>query len=181
MYSGVISRYWIKLHPGSKCFPRVALIFVMWTACDWNLVMMSSLASKYQDFKLRGLQFHFIKRLKTGIQNWIIFDTENWLWKSEIGIFWSLDLERMLIWQKTFLWKSAIFHSIKLPFDAEVDEKFLNVIYLLFISQESNIDKLVEWQPSLFYPALWNIGILLHKQPTAGKHFEPECMYIKLF
>ena len=27
-----------------------------------------------------------------------------------------------------FLRKSAIFHSIKLPFDVEVDEKFLNVI-----------------------------------------------------
>ena len=28
-----------------------------------------------------------------------------------------------------FYKKSAIFHSIKLPFDAEVDEKFSNVIY----------------------------------------------------
>ena len=27
-----------------------------------------------------------------------------------------------------FLWKSAIYHSIKLPFDAEVAEKILNVI-----------------------------------------------------
>ena len=26
-----------------------------------------------------------------------------------------------------------------------------------------------------FIPALWNIGILLHKQATLGKHFEPEC------
>ena len=68
----------------------------------------------------------------------IIFDIENWLWKSEIGIFWSLDLERMLIWQ-FFLWKSAIFHSIKLPFDAEVDEKFLNVIYYLHTIDKSVI------------------------------------------
>ena len=37
-----------------------------------------------------------------------------------------IDVE--LIWN--FLWKSAIFHSIKLPFDSEVDEKFLNVIYV---------------------------------------------------
>ena len=29
----------------------------------------------------------------------IIFDIENWLWKSEIGFFGSLDLERVLIWQ----------------------------------------------------------------------------------
>ena len=57
----------------------------------------------------------------------IIFNLGNWLWKSEIGIFWSLDLERMLIKQKK-IWKIAIFHSIKLPFDGEVDEKFLNVI-----------------------------------------------------
>jgi hypothetical protein len=58
----------------------------------------------------------------------IIFDIENWIWKSEIGIFWLLDLEQMLIWH--FLGgKGAIFLSIKLPFDAEVDEKFLNVIY----------------------------------------------------
>jgi hypothetical protein len=27
-------------------------------------------------------------------------------------------------------------------------------------------------------PALWNIGILLHKQATLGKHFYPECMTI---
>ena len=58
----------------------------------------------------------------------IIFDLENWLWKSEIGVFRSLDLEWMLIWQKNVLWKSAIYHSIKLPFDAEVAEKLLNVI-----------------------------------------------------
>ena len=38
----------------------------------------------------------------------IIFDIENWLWKSEIGTFWSLDLPTQ--------------------FDVEVDEKFLNGI-----------------------------------------------------
>ena len=59
----------------------------------------------------------------------IIFDIENWLWKSEIGNFRSLDLERVLIYQKFFFWKSAIFHSIKLPFDADVAEKILNIIY----------------------------------------------------
>ena len=50
----------------------------------------------------------------------IIFDVENWLWKSEIVIFRLLDLE---------LWKSAIFHSINLPFDEQAAEKILNVIY----------------------------------------------------
>ena len=53
------------------------------------------------------------------------------LWKSEISIFQSPPAKRMLICQKKFLWKSAIFHSIKLPFDAEVAEKILNGIYWL--------------------------------------------------
>ena len=43
-------------------------------------------------------------------------------------IFESLDLERIFIYQKICLWKSAIYHSIKLPFNAEVATKFLNVI-----------------------------------------------------
>ena len=54
----------------------------------------------------------------------MIFDIENWLWKAEIGIFRSLDLEQMLIWQIFFM-KKCYF---SLPFDGEVDEKFLNVI-----------------------------------------------------
>ena len=33
--------------------------------------------------------------------------------------FWHSDKKK--------LWKSDIFHSIKIPFDAKVDEKFLNV------------------------------------------------------
>ena len=44
-------------------------------------------------------------------------------------IFRSLDLERMLIYQEIFLWKSAILHSIKLPFDVQAAEKILHVIY----------------------------------------------------
>ena len=43
-------------------------------------------------------------------------------------IFWSLDLERMLIWQIFFYEKSAIFNSIKLPFLVQAAEKILNVI-----------------------------------------------------
>ena len=31
--------------------------------------LIPSLASKYQELKIRGLQFHFIKQLKTGIPN----------------------------------------------------------------------------------------------------------------
>ena len=40
---------------------------------------------------------------------WITFDIENWLWKSEIGIFWSLDLEGVLIWQKFSFMKKYYF------------------------------------------------------------------------
>ena len=45
------------------------LIFMIWRACDLNLVMISLLASKWQDFKLRGLQFHFINQLKNDHPN----------------------------------------------------------------------------------------------------------------
>ena len=34
----------------------------------------------------------------------------------------------------------------------------------------------VAFLPPSLIPALWNIGILLHKQATLGKHFRPECM-----
>ena len=43
-------------------------------------------------------------------------------------IFRLLDLEQMLIYQEIFLWKSAILHSIKLPFDVQAAEKILDVI-----------------------------------------------------
>ena len=39
----------------------------------------------------------------------IIFDIENWLWKSENVIFRSLDLERTLIWQNSFFMKKCYF------------------------------------------------------------------------
>ena len=80
----------------------------------------------------------------------ITFDGENWLWKSEIGIFRSLDLERTLIWQKSFLWKSAIFYSI-LPFDAEVDEFFLNVRYLFNNDLWFDIYLHAYWQQRLIF------------------------------
>ena len=41
--------------------------------------------------------------------------------------------------KKFFLWKSAIFHSIKPPFDAEVAEKFLNGIYWICALGLSNV------------------------------------------
>ena len=53
---------------GGKPLPQAFqfLIPMIWRSCDLNLVMISSLASKCQHFKLRGLQFHFIKWLKNG-------------------------------------------------------------------------------------------------------------------
>ena len=43
------------------------LIPMIWRACDLKFVMISLLASKLQDIKLRGLLFHLIKWLKTDI------------------------------------------------------------------------------------------------------------------
>ena len=37
------------------------LILMIKRPCDLNLVIITSLASKCQHFKLRGLQFHYIK------------------------------------------------------------------------------------------------------------------------
>ena len=45
------------------------LILMICRACDLNLVVISFLTSKCQDFKLRGFQFHFIKQLKNGHSN----------------------------------------------------------------------------------------------------------------
>ena len=39
----------------------------------------------------------------------IIFGLENWLWKSKIGIFWLLDLERKLIYQNIFFMEKCYF------------------------------------------------------------------------
>ena len=43
-----------------------------------------------------------------------------------------MNLERTLIYQKMFFFikKSALFHPIKLPFDAEAAERILKIIYL---------------------------------------------------
>ena len=48
------------------------------------------------------------------------------------------------------------------------------------MSQESNIEELVgaATLPS-FIPALWNIGILLHKQAPRTKHFDGECKILR--
>ena len=85
----------------------------------------------------------------------IIFDIENWLWKSEIRIFQSPPAKRTLICQKIFLWKSAIFNSIKLPFDVEVAEKILNGIYwsevtpgLLTIQMQIQAVWSMNWKPT---------------------------------
>ena len=82
---------YVRIHSGRKCLPRVAclwskmpmfqragirkggkplplafqyLISMEKRPCDLNLVMLSSLATKCQHFKLRGLQLHYIKWLK---------------------------------------------------------------------------------------------------------------------
>ena len=45
-----------------------------------------------------------------------------------------------MIYQKKNLWKSAIFHPIKLPFDGEAAEKFLKVIYFILVLQLYNYE-----------------------------------------
>ena len=45
------------------------LFFMKLRACGLNLVMISSLAPKWQDFKIRDLEFLFIKQLKNSHSN----------------------------------------------------------------------------------------------------------------
>ena len=49
--------------------PFQYLILMIWRACDLDLVMISLLASKCQDCKHRGLQFHLKKQLRNGHSN----------------------------------------------------------------------------------------------------------------
>ena len=106
-----------------------------WRPHHLNLVMISLLASKSQDLKLRGLQFHFIKWLKTGIS----------ILKS-----WHFEASKDIITK----FRSKCFHTIRI--------KYWNASG--------------SGSPPSLIPALWNIGILLHKQATLGKHFPPECI-----
>ena len=57
----------------------------------------------------------------------MIFDTENWLWKSEFRDLHGQISNRPLIC--LLQWESAIYYSIKLGFEGQVAKKFLNGIY----------------------------------------------------
>ena len=59
----------------------------------------------------------------------MIFDTENWLWKSEFRDLHGKISKRPFICQRPLQWESAIHHSIKLGFEEQVAKKFLNGIY----------------------------------------------------
>ena len=59
----------------------------------------------------------------------MIFDIENWLWKSEFRDIHGQISNRLLICQRPFTVKSAIYHWIKLGFEGQVAKKFLNGIY----------------------------------------------------
>ena len=90
------------------------LILMIWRACDLNLVMISLLASKCQDFKLRGLKFNFIKQLKNGHLNfkalpfwipWRYYD-QNWIT--------SASCHKNQILKSWWEWQLCLFHSCSL-------------------------------------------------------------------
>ena len=53
----------------------------------------------------------------------MIFDLENWLWKSEFQ-----DLHGRWSAKDLLQWESAIYHSIKLGFEEQVSKKFFSGI-----------------------------------------------------
>jgi hypothetical protein len=63
------------------------LILMIWRPPDLNLVMISSLASKCQHFKLRGLKFHSIKWLNNGHPNFkVLAFWSQWRYHDQIQI-----------------------------------------------------------------------------------------------
>ena len=102
--------------------------------------MISCLPSKCQDFRLRSLQFHFIKRLKNSHQK-----------------------------LKTCY------------FEASED------IITKFKWQALHIIRIKYWKvggtgnPPSLIPALWNIGILLHKHPPPPNIFGPSVLLVWIF
>ena len=58
----------------------------------------------------------------------IIFDIKNWLWKSEIGIFQSLDLERTLIYHFFPFYEKVLFST---PLSYHLMRKLLKNIQML--------------------------------------------------
>ena len=87
----------------------------------------------------------------------------------------SRNLERTLIYQNTFLWISAIYNSIKLPFDEEVPEKFVN---LLMTDWQSNVAKclfdICKAEMAQWRQKSWNLDIqsqfsMSKKRPNLSK------------
>ena len=79
----------VGLREGGKPLPLAFqyLILMIWRPCDLNLVMISSLASKCQHFKLRGLQFHYIKWLKNRHSNFkVLAFWSQWRYHDQIQI-----------------------------------------------------------------------------------------------
>ena len=74
------------------------------------------------------------------------FNLENTLFNKIMLMFRSLDLDVDLT--KIFFWKSAIYHSIKLPFDAKVAEK--NLKYYL-LSNQLKVGKLLPKKQPIFF------------------------------
>ena len=75
------------------------LILMIWRAFDLNFVMISLLASKWQDFKHKGLQFHIIKQLKNGHSNF-----KTWYFEAREDIITkfksqALDIIRIKYWK----------------------------------------------------------------------------------
>ena len=113
------------------------LILMIKRPCDLNLVMISSLASKCQHFKVGMPIFQpfYVMKLKTSNFKVLAFCSQ-WRYHDQIQI--------------------TSFHIIRI--------KYWNA------SRSGS--------PPTLIPALYNIGILLHKQATLGKHFWPECIFV---
>ena len=88
------------IREGGKPLPLAFqyLIFMVPRPCDLNLVLLSSLATKCQHFKLRGLQFHYIKWMKIGHFNFkVLAFCSQWRYHYQIQITRSLYHKNQLL------------------------------------------------------------------------------------
>ena len=107
------------------------LNLMTWSTCYLNLVIIFSVDSKWQVFKVGLLIFQLFYEMKL---------------KNSKFKFWSQ-------WTMT-KFKAQALHIIRIKYCST--------------GGRGNLPSLI--------PALWNLGILLHKQGTLAKHFGPECI-----
>ena len=137
-----------QIHSGQKCLP--------WVACLWSKIPMFQRAGMNEG----GLPPYEELATCTDIFSGL---------KITSPFLGCLFFNGFMKWN----WRPLSLKSCNFEGSKDIMTKFK--------SQALHIIKIKYWNagrsgnPPSSIPALWNIGILLHKQALLGKHYEPEC------